>query len=328
MVLNNRPGISEKTRKMVLDAYSAVGGEMNTGRRREPRNMKFIYFVIYKKHGKVVDDTPFFSQLIEGIEQEAKQLGYNIQIAYVSEEAGILSQMPLANSPECRGILVLATEMAEENANMFLMFGKPLLFLDSYFCNLLVDTVAINNDQASRAATAYLISHGHKRIGYLHSGIQINNFDERKDGFYKEMRMCGLPVNDACVFELTPVTDAAYIEMSRLLAQTPELPTAFFADNDIIAISACKALKEHGYKIPEDISITGIDDIPMCEMMEPPLTTMHVPKQQMGSLAVKRLVERIEGHCGEIIKTEVATYVVERKSVRTLGADAGHGGKK
>ena len=79
-----------------------------------------------------------------------------------------------------------------------------------------------------------------------------------------------------------------------------------------------RALKEKGYKIPEDISIIGIDDIPMCELTDPPLTTMHVPKHQMGVQAVKRLLEKINRNSREVLTIEIFTFLVERQSIRNL----------
>ena len=117
---------------------------------------------------------------------------------------------------------------------------------------------------------------------------------------------------------MTPTVDGAYSEMKEILNHAPEMPTAFFADNDIIALSAMRALKEKGYKIPEDISIIGIDDIPMCELTDPPLTTMHVPKHQMGVQAVKRLLEKINHNSREVLTIEIFTFLVERQSIRNL----------
>ena len=146
----------------------------------------------------------------------------------------------------------------------------------------------------------------------------INNFSERKDGYHRELRRNGLHIPTEHEYKLTPTVDGAYSEMKEILSHDPVMPTAFFADNDIIALSAMRALKEKGYRIPEDISIIGIDDMPMCELMDPPLTTMHVPKHQMGVQAVKRLLEKINSNSREILTIEIRTSLVERQSIRTV----------
>ncbi len=317
MVLNNKPGISETTRKLVLDKMLELGSEPPV-HSYKPQTIDFLYFVIYKKHGKVVGDTPFFSQLIEGIEHSAKNNGYNLQIAYFSEGSDISTALPLIHSKECRGLLLLATEMSPRDAEAFAALGCPTVLLDSYFNSVNLDTVVIDNEQAAACATKYLIENGHTRIGYLHSAFHINNFSERKDGYYRELRRNGLEILPELEYKLTPTVDSAYSEMKEILSHNPEMPTAFFADNDIIALSAMRALKEKGYKIPEDISIIGIDDMPMCELMDPPLTTMHVPKHQMGVLAVKRLLEKINNNSREILTIKIRTYLMKRHSIQKL----------
>jgi DNA-binding LacI/PurR family transcriptional regulator len=104
------------------------------------------------------------------------------------------------------------------------------------------------------------------------------------------------------------------------LLQTGEkkLPTAFFADNDIIAFEAVQAMQEHGIKIPDEISIIGFDDMPYCQISRPRLSTIRVFKQDIGRLAVKRLLEKVNGKDEIIQKIEVATELVERESVKKL----------
>lgn len=317
MVLNNKPGISDATRKLVLDKMAELGSTPPV-HSYKPQIVEFIYFVIFKKHGKVVGDTPFFSQLIEGIEQSCKNNGYNLQIAYFNEGNDIYTTLPLIHSRECKGLLLLATEMSLSDARPFTSLGCPTVFLDSYFNEIEVDTIVINNKQASGCATKHLIENGHTTIGYLHSAFHINNFSERKDSYHRELRRNGLDIPAELEYKLTPTVDGAYSEMKEILSYDPQMPTAFFADNDIIALSAMRALKEKGYRIPDDISIIGIDDMPMCELMDPPLTTMHVPKYEMGFLAVKRLLEKINRKSDEILTIEIRTTLIKRHSIRNL----------
>jgi LacI family transcriptional regulator len=94
-----------------------------------------------------------------------------------------------------------------------------------------------------------------------------------------------------------------------------ELPTAFFADNDIIAFGAINALKEKGISIPKDVSIIGFDDMPFCEITNPSLTTIKVFKQEMGGIAVKRLIEKINSNDSVTQKIEINTDLIIRNSV-------------
>jgi LacI family transcriptional regulator len=106
--------------------------------------------------------------------------------------------------------------------------------------------------------------------------------------------------------------------MNELIHTKEPLASCYFADNDLIAAGALRAFRENGYKIPNDISIIGFDDIPMCTYLDPPLTTIHVPTQYMGKIATKRLFSLINDADSQPIKMEVATSLIKRKSVSTV----------
>ncbi len=97
-----------------------------------------------------------------------------------------------------------------------------------------------------------------------------------------------------------------------------DLPTAFFAENDVLAVGAMRALNEHGIRVPEDVSIIGFDDLSLGAFSNPPLTTVHVPKHEVGEIAVRRLVGNIRNPKCYACKTAVSTYFVERQSVREI----------
>lgn len=316
IVLNNKPGVSERTREKVLKTIEQMGYNISLLTKPAFNNKFNIRFIIYKKHGYVVSDTPFFSALMEGIDREARKMGYNLLITYIDENKDDLTKIIniiKENPPD--GIMLLATEMTEENLIPFKNLNIPLLLLDSYFENEDIDTVIINNINGVYQATCYLAQLNHVDIGYLHSSIWINNFDQRMFGFKKAIKDKGLRLRDNFIFHLESTIDGSYRDMLKILNKKADLPTAMFADNDIIACGAIKAMKEFGIKIPEDVSIIGFDDMPFCEMIDPPLSTVIVYKHRMGRIALKRLVERIEKNPPETIRIEVNTKIIERKSV-------------
>lgn len=314
-VLNNKPGVSEETRRKVLKVIEQMGYNTNIFSKSALTHNRNIRFIIYKKHGLVVSDTPFFSALMEGIDREARSLGYNLIVTYIDENKDNLMKILhiiKVTSPD--GIMLLATEMTKENLKPFEKLNIPLLLLDSYFESEDLDTVIINNIKGVYKATCYLAELGHIDIGYLHSSVWINNFDQRMTGFKKAINDKGLKLNKNFIFCLESTIDGSYKNMSRILENKPQLPTALFADNDIIAFGAIKAMKEFGIRIPQDVSVVGFDDMPFCKMIDPPLTTVMVYKQRMGMIALKRLVERIDEAPAETIKIEVNTTLIERKS--------------
>lgn len=116
------------------------------------------------------------------------------------------------------------------------------------------------------------------------------------------------------VHRLTPSAEGAYADMKELLANHEPLARCYFADNDLIAIGTMKCLKGAGYEIPKDIAIIGFDDLPLCTYIDPPLSTVQVPKQYMGQTTVERLIVLIEGKESLPLKIEVSTKLIKRRT--------------
>ena len=112
--------------------------------------------------------------------------------------------------------------------------------------------------------------------------------------------------------------DSAYQDMMAYLRTSPRLPTAYIADNDMIALGAMKALEEHSIRIPEDVSIIGFDDLPYSEICSPRLSSIRVPKQEMGKMAIERLIDIINNGDAIKTKTEVSTEFIVRDSVKRM----------
>ncbi|MDD4850670.1 MAG: LacI family DNA-binding transcriptional regulator [Gemmiger sp.] len=316
MVFRQRPGISEEVRTQVLAAAQELGFVYTgTGGARQPRILQFI---IYKRHGKVVADTPFFEQLTKGVSDSVHALGYQLSITYFYGAENVDEQLRTIKSSRCVGIILLATEMHTHDMDIFDSLGVPIVLLDNWFPSKRYDAVVIDNQRGALRATQYLIQCGHTRLGYLSSKVDIRNFVERREGYLSAIRALKDPTNDSTqrIIRVGTSIDTAQQDMAAYLATDPVLPTAFFADNDNIAIGCLRALLRAGCRIPEEVSIIGFDDMPICEVAEPQLTTMAVPKGRMGALAVERLDRLICGGTGgEVIRISVQPEIVPRSSV-------------
>ncbi|WP_099469718.1 LacI family DNA-binding transcriptional regulator [Konateibacter massiliensis] len=315
MALNNKPGVSTKTRQLVFDTAEKYGYDF--GRITEKQSVPgTIYFVIYKKHGTIVGDTPFFSQVSDGVSLGCKNANYKLKSIYIYEDDDTLKkQIEDIQYSDCCGIILLGTEMTAEDLKLFVTLPIPFVLLDAYFETVPCDCVLINNEQGAYLATRYLIQKCKKQPGYLKSSFQISNFSDRASGFYKAIRSSGFSSSKSIVHALSPSVDGAYSDMLELIRNKEELAECYFADNDHIAIGAVKALKENGFRIPEDISIVGFDNLPSSTVIEPSLTTIQVPKQYMGELAVERLIKLLAEPGLSPVKTEVSTSLIKRNSV-------------
>ncbi len=314
LALNNKPGVSTSTRMSVLNAARERGYDF-TRKAVADRSRGTICFAVYKKSGAVVADTPFFAALADGISLACKRQGFDYVIRYLYEDERLDSELYALDAAGFSGLILLATEMDLASVRRFSGVRTPTVLLDSYFETLDYDCILINNIQGAFVATDYLIMKRRAQAGYLRSAYPINNFEERADGFYKAIRKNGLSSSKSVVHRLTPSQEGAYEDMRSLIAAGEELAECYFADNDIIAIGAARALKEAGLQIPRDIAIIGFDDLPMCEVFDPPLTTVHIPIAVMGETAVRRLIDRIDRGPLHPVKIEINTVLKKRKSV-------------
>jgi len=313
LVINNRQGISEATRIAVFEKISELGCDYLL--KKKPVKIDTIGFVVYKRHGNIIDQSPFFSLMIESIETSSRKHGYRIVLIYIDKANRISEQIDYIQSLHCSGLIIFATEMLNEDISPFYDLDLPFVILDNYFPDTLADSVAINNEQGTYQAAKYLYDNGHRKIGYLQSKTYLTSFSERKQFFFSALRKFKVIGMERYIFHVGYPEDNAYLDFKEILDSDTELPTALFADNDLIAFGAIKALKEKGYRVPEDISVIGFDDRPICVTSEPNITTINVPKAMFGALAVDTLINRINKNYDGYIKIEIGTELVVRDSV-------------
>lgn len=311
-VLNRKKGVNKDTVEKIMRIAKEAGYLCE-------RKIESIRLVVYKKNGVIISDSPFFSSLIEGVEKEGRACGYNTEICNLtkdSEDFEELLKEVLADHTSA--VLLLATELDEDDVEIFKSATSPVVVLDSWFENMGFDSVLINNTDSVCMAVSYLIDKGHREIGYLKSSLKIQNFYYREQGYKRALERAGISPDEELFVKLFPTMDGAYRDMCDFLEKKPKLPTAYFADNDIIAFGAMKALKEYGFDIPGDVSIIGFDDMPFCEISSPPLTTIRVFKQEMGRMAVRQLVNNIKSESCTKAKIQICTEFVERESVKSI----------
>ncbi len=320
LVLNNKPGVSETTRNKVFEIVKELGCEELLPDKVE--ETKTILFLVYRKNGIRTEESPYFSQIfsdiMEGVENQAKNSGYKLMVTYADHKS-VAAEVGKIRGEKIDGLLLLATEMVKAQMKLFTDLRVPVVIIDNYMESEDMDCVAINNEQGVDVAVSFLVSMGHEEIGYLHVDGSAYNFIERYYGFMRSIRENNLSSGKITIIEFTSGGgETVYPELKKRITQLKKMPTAFFADNDIIAIGTIRVLREMGYRIPEDISIIGFDDISLSEMMDPPLTTIQIPKYAIGCVAVNTLVSRIGGNFEGIKKIEMKTALMKRNSVKSL----------
>lgn len=314
LALNNKPGVSAKTRQEVIRLAETCGYDF-TKIRKNSDSSGSIYVISYKTHNAILSYAPIFDELLDGIKMECQKDNYKVKIIHFYEKTDLLKDcFSDLRISDCIGIILIGTEMRQDVCKQFLSLEYPIVLLDTYFDSLECTSVLINNVQGAYLATDYLISLRHDQPGYLQSTYSIPNFNERFHGYMKAIKESGMSPSRSIIHKLSPSIENAMVDMLEVIDRKDNLATSYFADNDIIAIGAIKALKLRGYKIPEDISIIGFDNISESRIIEPSLTTMDVPRLYIGQTAAKILIEQIQSKKIYASKIEVSAKMVKRSS--------------
>lgn len=311
-VLNQKKEANEKTVKKIFDAAKELGYTSS-------KKMERIILVMYRKSGEILLETPLILGLIDGVEKEGQKhhIETSIMNIYMSDSDHEAKISSLLNETKS-GIILLATELEWKDIEPFKKLKVPFVVVDAWYREGNFTTVLMENRNSFQQAVSYLVSKGHTKIGYIGSTIPIRNFEEREQGFRDAMAEHHLKIEEKYCVKLQPTMTGAQISMKKYLKKEHELPTAYVAVNDIIALGAMKALKDMQYRIPDDVSIIGFDNMPFCEISSPPLTTFNVLKDEIGRTAARLLLNQSESQERIPMKLEILTDFIERDSVKSI----------
>lgn len=324
LILNHKPGISEATRERVLLALQDMGCHHLIQKAAAAALTNTLCFVIYKRHGEILDLHPFFLLLMETIEEYARSNGYHILLCTIDKRKPLLPQIQHINESAARGAILFATEMQGEDLEAFKALQMPFVALDNHFARLPCNTIAIDNQMGTFQAIAHLVEAGHTRIGYLKSSTRISSFLERQMGYESALAYFHFSLPESRIWTVHYTEEGSYRDICQRLAKQPraEIPNAFVCDDDTIAAGALRAFQEHGYRIPADLSMIGFNDRPVCEMTSPPLTSVNVSKNELATEAVDELLRLIRNRDGgretRPRKIRIGTKLTVRASTNTV----------
>lgn len=315
LAINNKPGISEKKRKEILAIIASSDFTMPHKTAADTSNN--LVFLKLTKHSLLIEQNAnFISKIMDSIQEKCKELGYTLQVDLIHEDfEKNISELNYANID---GIFVVGTEIGAEDYNALNAIKVPYIVIDNSMPNFPCNTITMSNEEMTYTAIEQLAHTGEKDIGHLRGNIYCQNFLERHIGMQNAIRDFHLEFSAKKEFLLTPTVMGSYEDMKAYLDKKTAVPRIMFADNDTIAIGAMKALTEYGYKIGQDISIIGFDDINLAETASPPLSTMQVQGSMIGTMATMTLVNEIKHKNPTYYKTKVGGKLILRTSTKGL----------
>lgn len=263
---------------------------------------------------------PFWSPVLEGITDEVLRQGYHIRFSFLVDDLAHSRRRRLLQSRYVDGLILigdmgLLDDVAgpEPPDHIVVIAGFDQSRWES---DVRFDVITMEKRAAVDRLVGHLVALGRRRLGFLGP---LPDYDRRGEGFIHALARRDLPLDPALYVQCDFSTEAGYAAARELLDRAVPAPDALICACDTIAIGAMRAAKERGLHLPDDLSIAGFDNIPFSRDLDPPLTTVQVPKQLMGELAARRLIERMNHpEWPPIIQTVPTTLLVRASCGESL----------
>ena len=306
-VLNGRTDVAPATRERVANLlrthnYLAPGG-------RRARRSGLVDLVI----GGL--DSPWAVEILRGVEAECAERGAGIVVSLVrDDDARPPSWTSLTTMHDSDGVILVTSRMTRQQRTQLERAGVALVVIDPVD---LPDTdlasVGATNWAGGLAATEHLLSLGHRRIAAIGGPREMLCTQARIDGYRAALERAGVEFDRRLVLYGDFRHEGGF-RASRALLAMPDRPSAIFAGSDQQAMGAYEAARQAGLQVPRDLSVVGFDDLPLCQWLSPPLTTVRQPLEEMGRLAARTLFQQLDGETLVSPRIELATDLRVRLS--------------
>jgi LacI family transcriptional regulator len=299
--LNDRPRVSRRTKERVRAIARKLNYQPNVAARSlKIRRTKTLGLVI------TTIINPFYPELAQGIENTAREMGYNIILCSTNYDIDLEKKhIDMLRGRGVDGIIFTSTHTRDPNVEGLINEKFPIILVNRKIYDEAVasrvDYVVVNNVHGGVMAVDHLIRMGHRRIGIIVGLPQSSASIERLEGAKRALAMHGLALDPELVVAgdfLMTSGEVAARKFSKMLSR----PTAVFAVNDYMALGAMQGFIEAGFHIPHDVALMGFNDIEITRMRNIELSTVGQKTSEMGSIAVRTLVEKIEGEAFGLVK--------------------------
>lgn len=318
--LNGKDGISEKTREKILRIVEEEGYTAKKPAQKKEEASRLI-FLLYPVSGNSSEeengDTYSFYEIMQKVEKQIHTYKYNLFFKSVPMQGDFRKEVEkIISFYQVEGMIVVGTQMSPGQIRTLKDIDIPMVVIDRFFQELNIDCIAFDNFAGAYAAVTYLIGKNHRRIGYVGTHSENKNMTERRDGFTAALKDRGLQADPTCC--MFDIKGSSQERWAQLLENPRLMPGAFLVENDYLAIDIIKELQGAGVKVPEDVSVIGFENTVVADLIAPELTSVEIPWDRMASLAIRRLMEKMDERTEETLKIKISTRMVIRKSCREI----------
>ncbi|MFC5649631.1 LacI family DNA-binding transcriptional regulator [Paenibacillus solisilvae] len=294
----SRP-VSEETKRKIRSVAVELGYKLTDSANSVAESSTRLKQVACIIPQSLMSNHPYFSQVLEGFYWKMNELGQLPVIVRTSEEWKDTQRLAaMLGESGVKGVLAISW-YDKELFELLQKEGIVLLGMSFNDDSLSVPVVDCDRVSAARLAMRHLLEQGHTRIGYIGGPAFFGKMEneERFIGYQFSMLQSNLGINPDWVIDTNWNVDESYNRMTQMLMHVPksDWPTAIFCASDMLAIPAMRAALEKECRIPEDIAFVGMDNIAVAQYTSPPLTSIHVPKLEIGSVAAKSMVDYLDG---------------------------------
>lgn len=314
LVLNRRNNVSEETRNKVLKVIEELNYHPHRGAKGLASKLSGnIGFILTEDHFTQAE--PFYTKIFLGTELEARKHDYYVLLTTVAHTVKESSEIPRFLLEQNVDGVIIAGRIGFSWIEYVLRQKLPIVLIDYDVDRYNLSSVIMDNKQGSRLVVEHLHRGGHTKIGFVGGDMKHPSIAARYAAYCDAMKLLNLPINEAWIQieEQDTGIPNGYTAMKKIL-QRPDRPTAIFAVNDAMAIGCIQCLKESRLKVPDDVAVVGFDNVEAGLYVEPRLTTVNVHREQLGQLALQRMVEIIKESRAAVTKTLVPVELVVRDS--------------
>jgi len=239
---------------------------------------------------------PFFSEVILGIEERARSLGYHILLVNTEEDATReLEAIKDLIARRVDGLLLMPVcgEQDKNNVEFLRKLPIPFVLVGRWLPGLEDHAVLTDEYEKAREITSLFLSNGHRNIIHLSGPSYVSSTHDRIRGFRDAMQASQIAISDQSVIGTKGHLEDGRLQINSLIREKVPF-TAIFAFNDLVAIGALRALKENGLRVPKDVEVMGFDDLDSSQYLYLSLSTVRIPKQLLGRVAFEELYEHIQ----------------------------------
>jgi LacI family transcriptional regulator, galactose operon repressor len=302
--------VNEGTARRVLQVAEELGYRPNPIARGLKTNRSYTIGVL------VPDLTnPLFPPILRGIEDKLEEAGYTALVANTDNDPEReLLDCQAMRARQVDGIIAATARRDHTLLDEVLAAGLDLVLVNRRLPDAPISSATADDHKGIGLAVEHLVGLGHRRIAHLAGPLDYSTGLERHQGFVDAMRDAGLEPDPELIVLGEVFTEAEGARLCRELLDSGSEFTAIAAANDLLALGCYDVFDERGIACPAEISIVGFNDMPFAGRFQPPLTTIHIPHQEIGVAAAELMLERLQGGDGEPRHVRLEPSLVVRSS--------------